>query len=115
MVICSSNDLDRTFHALSDPTRRAILSRLVDGEANAGELGSPFNISQPAVSKHLRVLQSAGLVTSQKDGRHQRFCLVAGPMRDALQWLVRYRAFWEGQLDALGQFLGELKERENET
>ncbi len=104
--------LDWTFYALADPTRRAILARLSQGEASVSELGKPFEISQPAISKHLRVLERAGLVASRKEGRYSHFHLVAEPIRDAMEWLFRYRTFWEGQLDALGDFLASLETKD---
>ena len=98
-------NLDRTFAALADPTRRAILARLTDGHATVGELAEPFDMSLPAVSKHLKVLQQAGLIERRRDGRSQ-VCTVRGaPLQEADAWLARYRAFWEGNLDSLAQFL----------
>ncbi len=102
--------LDRTFGALADPTRRAILARLAAGEATVGELAAPFAVSRPAISKHLRVLERAGLVQRTRTGRLSRCALDADPMRDAAEWVERYRAFWEGRLDALSRYL----ERETE-
>lgn len=101
--------LDWTFYALADSTRRSILERLIEGEASVSQLQEPLDISQPAVSKHLRVLEKAGLVTSRKEGRFRHFRLVAEPIEDAVQWLFRYRMFWEGQLNSLGQFLDKLE------
>ncbi|MCI0436561.1 MAG: metalloregulator ArsR/SmtB family transcription factor [Gemmatimonadetes bacterium] len=100
-----SDALDLTFGALADPTRRAILERLARGEAVVGELARPFRMSRPAISKHLRVLERAGLVQRTRDGRVSRCVLEAGPMRDAAAWVERYRAFWEGQLEALARYL----------
>jgi len=97
----TNNDLDLTFGALSDPIRRAILDRLIHGEASVGELAQPFNVSRPAVSKHLRVLERAGLVNRTRDGRVSRCGLDAGPMKDASDWVERYRRFWDNQLDQL--------------
>lgn len=97
--------LDQTFAALADSTRRAILARLADGEANVGDLARPFRVSRPAISKHLRVLERAGLVRRERDGRLSRCELDASPMREAADWLDRYRAFWEGRLDALQQYV----------
>jgi DNA-binding transcriptional ArsR family regulator len=97
--------LDRTFAALADPTRRAILSRLARGEATVGQLARPFDVSRPAVSKHLRVLERAGLVRRERAGRYRRCALEAGPMREAAEWVERYRKFWDGQLDALSRYL----------
>lgn len=97
--------LDRTFGALADPTRRAILVRLSEGDTTVGELAAPFAVSRPAISKHLRVLERAGLVRRARDGRMSRCALAAGPMRDAADWVDNYRRFWEGQLDALARYL----------
>jgi DNA-binding transcriptional ArsR family regulator len=93
--------LDATFGALADPTRRAILARLTLGESTVTELAAPFDVSLPAVSKHLRVLESAGLLQREIDGRIHRCRLAAQPMKDAAAWIETYRAFWEDQLDAL--------------
>jgi len=97
--------LDLTFAALADPTRRAILDRLVHGVATVGQLAEPFDISRPAISKHLRVLERAGLVSRQRDGRVSRCGLDASPMKDAADWVDRYRRFWDQQLDQLVQYL----------
>ena len=105
MVNYQSAPLDATFHALADPTRRAILLRLADGPLPVGELAQPFDMSLPAVSKHLRVLSRAGLLAQEKSGRVRHCTLIAGPMRNADQWIRHYRQFWEGQLDALDHFL----------
>ena len=98
-------NLDKTFAALADPTRRAILARLSDGHATVGELAEPFEMSLPAVSKHLKVLQQAGLIERRRDGRTQLCAVQAAPLQDADEWLARYRAFWDGSLDSLAQFL----------
>jgi DNA-binding transcriptional ArsR family regulator len=99
--------LDATFGALSDPTRRAIVERLTRGEASVGELAEPFAISLPAISKHLTVLEEAGLLARTKDGRTRRCHLIEESMRDALEWIASYGSFWEGQLDSLERFLAE--------
>lgn len=104
-MVTNSRHLDLTFGALADPIRRAILARLAKGEATVGELASPFEVSRPAISKHLRVLERAGLVRRARDGRLSRCELDAEPMRDAAEWVERYRKFWEGQLDALSRYL----------
>jgi len=108
-IICNhmvtSTGLDLTFGALSDPTRRAILARLSEGDATVGELAAPFAVSRPAISKHLRVLERAGLVHRARDGRLSRCALDAEPMRDAADWVETYRGFWEGRLDALALYL----------
>jgi len=98
-------NLDRTFAALADPTRRAILARLSEGHATVGELAEPFDMSLPAVSKHLKVLQQAGLIERRRDGRTQICAVQAAPLQDADAWLAHYRAFWEGNLDSLARFL----------
>ena len=110
MLNPNSRALDRTFSALADPTRRAILSRLARGESSVGELAAPFNMSLPAVSKHLRVLEGAGLVRREKDGRVRRCRLETAPMKEAAEWLSFYRKFWEGQLDSLAAYLEETGE-----
>lgn len=100
-------ELNLVFAALSDPTRRAILERLSRGEASVGELAEPFEMSLPAVSKHLGVLEHAGLLSRERDGRFFRCLLHAEPMRDAAQWMERYRRFWANQFDALEAYLSE--------
>jgi DNA-binding transcriptional ArsR family regulator len=104
-VVTSNARLDCTFAALADGTRRAILGRLALGEATVGELAEPFRVSRPAISKHLRVLEHAGLVRRTRDGRISRCVLNATPMRGAADWVDRYRAFWTGQLDALARYV----------
>jgi len=101
----ASARLDATFAALSDPTRRAILARLSQGQATVNSLAAPFAMSLPAVSKHLRVLESAGLLRREIDGRIHRCRLNAQPMKSAAAWIDHYRAFWETQFDALAKFL----------
>ena len=103
----SSRQLDLTFGALSDPTRRAILSMLAKGPSSVGELAAPFDMSRPAISKHLRVLEKAGLVDTTRDGRVSRCALDARPMRAAAEWVAHYRLFWEHQLDALARYFEE--------
>lgn len=107
MVNYYPDDLDHTFAALADPTRRAILARLASGEASVGELAAPFEMSLPAVSKHLRVLVRAGLLAQTKDGRVRRCRLVPDPLREAQDWIDHYRRFWEQQFDALESYLQE--------
>ena len=99
------NTLDDTFAALADPTRRAILERLVDGEATVNELAEPFPITVQAVSKHLRVLQRAGLIERGRDAQLRPARLRGGPMKDAAEWLETYRDFWEGSFDRMEQRL----------
>lgn len=97
--------LDTIFAALSDPTRRRILDLLTRAELCVTDLAKPFSISLPAISKHLRVLEKAGLIKRERDGRVHRLRLEAKPMRDAAAWIERYRGFWEGQFDALADYL----------
>ncbi len=106
-MVTNSRTLDLTFGALADPIRRAILARLARGEATVGELARPFDVSRPAISKHLRVLERAGLVQRTRDGRISRCGLDAEPMRDAADWIERYREYWEEQLDSLARYLEE--------
>lgn len=99
-----SEQLDATFVALADPTRRAILLRLMEGEASVNELAAPFEISQPAISKHLKILERAGLVSRSAAGTRRPVKIEAAPMKQAVDWLEKYRKFWEasyGRLDAL--------------
>lgn len=105
MVKYNSKSLDAVFRALSDPTRRAILSKLAGDEAPVNELASSFDISLPAVSKHLNVLERAGLIRREKDGRLRRCRLEAAPLGEAANWLQTYKVFWETRLDALDQYL----------
>ena len=97
--------LDSTFAALADPTRRAILGRLARGQASVTTLAAPFRVSLPAISRHLQVLERAGLLTRTRDGRIHRCRLAGAPMKDAAAWLARYRRFWEGQFAALARYL----------
>ena len=112
MVNYTDNALDRTFAAVADPTRRAILARLALGEASVGELAAPFSVSAPAISKHLKVLERAGLLAREKHGRVHRCRLEPGPMREAAGWIERTRRFWEDRLDALERYLNTLEEDE---
>ena len=107
MVNFSADTLDRTFAALADPTRRAILARLTAGEAAVTDLADPFAMSLPAILKHLRVLEAADLVAGEKRGRVHRYRLQATTLQSAAAWLAHYRPFWEGQFDALASYLEE--------
>ena len=109
MVKYQSGELDATFGALADATRRGILERLAGGESSVTKLAEPFNISLPAISKHLRVLERAGLLSQEKDGRVRRCRLDAGPMKEASDWISRYQRFWEHQLDSLASYLDQLQ------
>ena len=104
--------LSTTFSALADPTRRAILARLITGEASVTELAVPFDMSLPAVSKHLKVLERAGLITRSREAQWRPCRLQAGPLKDAAAWLEHYRCFWEQSFDRLGDYLDELQGKE---
>jgi len=108
----SQERLDRTFAALADPTRRAILSRLARGETPVTELAGPFKISLPAVSKHLKVLERAGLIARGREARWRPCRLKARPMKEAVDWLEHYRRFWEESFDRLDDYLRELQQKE---
>ena len=105
--------LSITFSALADPTRRAILARLISGEVSVTELAEPFAMSLPAVSKHLKVLERAGLITRSREAQWRPCRLEAGPLKDAADWLEHYRRFWEESFDRLDDYLDELQAKEN--
>lgn len=105
----ASDRLDATFAALADPTRRAILARLALGEASVMELAEPFDMSQPAISKHLKVLENAGLISRGQDAQRRPRRIEGGPMAEASAWLEEYRKFWERRYDALDALLGQLQ------
>jgi DNA-binding transcriptional ArsR family regulator len=107
MVKRQLEPLDAVFSALSDPTRREIVARLAEGESSVTDLAEPFDISLPAISRHLKVLETAGLLGRTKDGRVHRIRLRADPMLEAVEWMARYGRFWETQLDALARYLRE--------
>jgi DNA-binding transcriptional ArsR family regulator len=104
--------LDATFSALADPTRRAILARLAQGDASVTELAEPFAMSQPAISKHLKVLEGAGLISRGRDAQRRPCKLEAEPLAEATGWLIEYRRYWEASFDRLDDLLGELKRLE---
>ncbi len=108
----SLDRLNATFAALADPTRRAILGRLASGETSVSELAEPFEMSLPAVSKHLKVLQRAGLIARGRHAQWRPCRLAAGPLKDASDWLEHYRRFWEESFDRLEDYLRDLKKRE---
>jgi DNA-binding transcriptional ArsR family regulator len=101
--------LDATFAALADPTRRAILARLAKGEASVKELAAPFDMTQPAISKHLKVLERAGLITRGRDAQRRPCRLEAEPLRDATRWLVDYQRFWAESYERLDTLLDDLQ------
>ena len=106
-----TDQLSTTFAALADPTRRAILARLTSGEAFVTELAEPFEMSLPAVSKHLKVLERAGLIARGREAQWRPCRLKAGPLKDADEWLERYRRFWEESFDRLDEYLGEIQKQ----
>ena len=110
----SDDRLNSTFAALADPTRRAILARLASGEASVTELAQPFEMSLPAVSKHLKVLERAGLIARGRDAQWRPCRLQAGPLKDADDWLEQYRRLWEESFHRLDDYLRELQRKEKE-
>lgn len=114
MVKYSARMLDRTFGALADPTRRRILEQLSHGDRCVTDLARPYSMSLPAVSKHLRVLEKAGLIRRRRDGRVHHLKLDAEPMKQAQQWIEEYRRFWEESFDRLDEYLKELQAKEKQ-
>jgi DNA-binding transcriptional ArsR family regulator len=106
------DQLSTTFAALADPTRRAILARLASGEASVTDLAAPFDMSMPAISKHLKVLERAGLIARGREAQWRPCRLSAGPLKDVAKWVEHYRRFWEQSLDRLDDYLRELKNKE---
>ena len=111
----TSDRLSTTFAALADPTRRAILARLLLGECSVGELAEPFEMSMPAVSKHLRVLERAGLIAQRRDAQWRRCRIKAGPLKEVSDWTERYRQIWEERLDRLDEYVQQLKAKEKKN
>ncbi|MEZ5351394.1 MAG: metalloregulator ArsR/SmtB family transcription factor [Bryobacteraceae bacterium] len=107
--------LSVTFAALADPTRRAILARLSLGECSVGELAEPFSITPPAVSKHLRVLERAGLITQRREAQWRRCRIEAAPLEDVAAWAEHYRGLWEARLDRLDVYLSEVQKKKKEA
>ena len=110
----TADQLSAVFGALADPTRRAILARLAEGEASVSELSEPFEISQPAITKHLKVLERAGLISRGRVAQSRPCRLEAGPLREVADWVEQYRRFWEQSFDRLDEYLHELRRGENE-
>jgi DNA-binding transcriptional ArsR family regulator len=106
--------LSATYAALADPTRRAILARLARGEATVGEVAEPFAMSLPAVSKHLKVLERAGLITRTRKAQWRPCRIEAGRLKEAADWLEHYRRFWDDSFDRLDEYLGELQSAERQ-
>ena len=110
-MIVAAHSIDKTLVALADPTRRAILARLASGDATVNELVKPFAMTQPAISKHLKVLERAGLISRDRDAQRRPSHLEADRLREASAWLQQYRQFWEASFARLDALLGELKPR----
>lgn len=110
-MLPATEQLDATFFALADPTRRAILARLAEGEASVGELAEPFEMSQPAISRHLKVLERAGLVSVGREGQRRPRRLEPEALEAASEWIERYREIWEANFQRLDAVLEELKDR----
>src|SRR5713101_9640121 len=111
----TSDQLSTTFAALADPTRRAILARLLLGECSVGELAQPFEMSMPAVSKHLRVLERAGLIAQRREAQWRQCRIQAGPLKEVSDWTERYRQIWEERFDRLDQYVEQLQAKEKKT
>ena len=114
MVKYQAETLDFTFAALADPTRRAILERLSSGDSSVTALAEPFDVSLPAISKQLRVLERAGLLVQEKDGRVRRCKLEAQPMKEAVDWIAQYQRFWEDKLESLATYLEDITPGEDD-
>lgn len=110
----TSSQLDTVFGALADPTRRAILARLADGDLTVGELSAPFSVSQPAISRHLKVLEGAGLISRSRRATARLSHLEADPLRDATAWLARYKEFWDRSYERLDELLATLQDNQQE-
>jgi DNA-binding transcriptional ArsR family regulator len=108
-MLQNSASLTTTFSALADPTRRAILARLATGEASVTELAAPFRMSQPAISRHLKVLERAGLISRGREAQWRPARIEAEPLREVADWLAQYRRFWDAQLNSLDQYLQTLQ------
>lgn len=108
------DQLSAVFGALADPTRRAILTRLAEGDANVAELAAPFEVSQPAISRHLKVLERAGLISRSRRATARLSHLEAEPLREATTWLARYRAYWDESYDRLDTLLAELQDKRHQ-
>jgi DNA-binding transcriptional ArsR family regulator len=109
-VVTTADPISDVFAALADPTRRAILARLAGGEATVAELGAPFPISPQAISKHLNVLERAGLIVRTRQAQWRRCRIVAGPLRDVAEWAEQYRRLWDERYDTLGDYLTKIQE-----
>lgn len=108
----ATDQLSATFAALADPTRRAILARLTSGAASVTELAQPFEMSMPAISKHLKVLEHAGLIARGREAQWRPCTIAASPLKDVADWVAHYRQFWEESFDRLDEYLTELQKKE---
>ena len=115
MYNVTQDHLSDTFAALADPTRRAILARLTSGEASVMELAEPFDMSLPAISKHLKVLERAGLISRGRDAQRRPCRIEAARLKEATEWMERYRRFWEESFDRLDEYLHEMKKKERKN
>jgi DNA-binding transcriptional ArsR family regulator len=111
----TQDQLTTTFAALADPTRRAILARLASGESSVTEIAEPFEMSLPAISKHLKVLERAGLIARGREAQYRPCRLEAGPLKDAAKWIEHYRRFWEQSFDRLEVYLREVQKKEKKN
>lgn len=111
----SPDSLSTTFQALADPTRRAILARLAGGEASVSDLAQPFAISLPAVSRHLKVLEHAGLIARSREAQWRPCRLSAGPLKEVANWIETYRRFWDDSFDRMGAYIAELQAKETDN
>ncbi len=112
-MLQNSSALDATFAALADPTRRAILARLATGEASVSEVAAPFTMSQPAISRHLKVLEHAGLISRGREAQWRPARLETGPLKEVADWIAQYRRFWDDQLDSLNDYLKTIQKKES--
>lgn len=110
-----SDPLSATFQALADPTRRAILAQLTLGEASVNDLAEPFDISLPAVSRHLKVLESAGLISRTREAQWRPCRLEAAPLKEAFSWMEHYRRFWDGSFERMADYLAELQKKDTQA
>lgn len=115
MANYDSHQLDRTFAALADPTRRAILARLVRGETSVKELARPFSISAPSITKHLKVLERAGLISRSRDAQWRPCRLEAAPLKQIAEWVERYRSNWENAMNRLDSYVSQMQIQEEKT
>jgi DNA-binding transcriptional ArsR family regulator len=115
-IMRSADDrLSQTFAALANPTRRAILARLAEGEATVNELAEPFDLSLPAISKHIKVLERAGLISQGQNAQYRPCTLEVGPLKEVSRWTEQYRHIWEARFDQMDDYLNQLKNREKEN